>query len=95
MKFVSVRDLRLKPGEVWKLTKKEKELVVTSNGRPVAILIATSEDTLEAELDTIQRARALRTLETIQRASVSKGTDRISEKEIEREIKAARKARAR
>ena len=91
MKFVTVRDLRLKPGEVWKLTREEKELIVTSNGRPVAILIGTSEQSFEREVETIQRARALGALERIHRLSKEKGTDRISDKEIEREIKSARK----
>jgi len=93
MKFVSVRDLRLKPGEVWKLSKKEKEIIITANGRPVAILIGTNENSLEEELDTIQRARALRALERIHKESVMKGTDRMSNQEIQGEIDAARKER--
>lgn len=93
MKFVSVRDIRLKPGEVWKLSKKEKELIITSNGRPVAILIGTNEDSFEEELETIQRARALRALDAIHRKSILKGTARISNKEIDKEISAVRKGR--
>jgi len=93
MKFVSVRDIRLKPGEIWKLSKKEKELIITSNGRPVAILIGTNEDSFEEELDTIQRARALRTLDAIHKKSVLKGTYRISSKEIDNEINVVRKER--
>jgi len=93
MKFVSVRDLRLKPGEVWKLSKKEKEIIITANGRPVAILIGTSENSFEEELETIQRARALRALESIHKESVMKGTDRMSNQEIQGEIDAVRKER--
>ena len=93
MKFITVRDLRLKPGEVWKLVKKEKDLVITTNGRPVAILTGTNEDTLQQELDAIQRARALVALERIQKKSVEKGTDSISRKEIDFEIRTVRRGK--
>ena len=90
MKFVSVRDLRLKPGDVWKLAKREKDLVITANGRPMAILTGVDEDTFEEELDVIQRARALKALDSIHRDSVTKGTNRISNEEIRSEIDAVR-----
>ncbi len=93
MKFVSVRDLRLKPGEVWKLAREEKELVITSNGRPVAILTGADEDTFEEQLRAIQRARTLTALESVHAESLKKGTDRISEEEIEQETRAARRER--
>ena len=91
MRFVSVRDLRLKPGDVWKLAKQEKDLIITSNGRPVAILTGINEENLEEELDAIHRARALVALESMHKDSVIKGTDRISSQEIELEIDAVRK----
>lgn len=93
MKFVSVRDLRLKPGDVWKLAKREKDLVITANGRPMAILTGVDEDTFEEELDVIQRARALKALDSIHRESVIKGTNRISNEEIQSEIDAVREGR--
>jgi len=90
MKFVSVRDLRLKPGDVWKLAKREKDLIITANGRPMAILTGVDEDTFEEELDVIQRARALKALDSIHRESVIKGTNQISNEEIQSEIDAVR-----
>jgi len=91
MKFVSVRDLRLKPGQVWELAKQEKDVIITSNGRPVAILTGVDEDTVGDELEAIQRARALKALDSIHKASVSKGTNRITADEIQIEIDAVRK----
>ena len=91
MRLVSVRDLRLKPGEIWKLLKREKDLVITVNGRPMAILTGVSEGTLEEELDALQRARALKALDRIHRESVRKGTHKITEREIEAEIAEVRK----
>lgn len=93
MKFVSVRDLRNKPGEVWKVAKQENDLVVTSNGRPVAIITGVDEDNFEEELDTIQRARALKALDTIQNDSIIKGTAKISDEDIRSEIERVRKGK--
>ena len=95
MKFVSVRDLRSKSAEIWKGMAVEKDMVVTSNGRPIAILSKVSEDTLEESLALIRRARAIQAVEAMQAGSTKAGTDRTTLKEINAEIKAVRKNRPR
>ncbi|MDY0040171.1 MAG: hypothetical protein RBS57_07640 [Desulforhabdus sp.] len=95
MKFISVRDLRGKSAEVWKELPAEREIVVTSNGRPIAILSAVSESNLEESLSAIRQARAAEAVMSLQRRSVEKGTDSIVMEEIDAEIKAVRKKRAR
>ena len=95
MKFISVRDLRGHPTEVWTKLSRDKELVLTSNGKPIAILSAVSEDTLEDSLVALRRARAIAAVESMQSHSVAKGTDAISFEEINAEITVARKARRR
>ena len=91
MKFVSVRELRLKPGAVWKAAKIEKDLVITANGRPIAILTGVDESTFEEELVAIQRARALTALDRLHRKSVQKGTHAMSAEEIQVEIDEVRR----
>lgn len=93
MKFVSVRELRLKPGKVWKMAKEEKDVVLTVNGRPVAILTGVDENSLETEVSAIRRARALQALDALQVDSLKNRTDRIREDKIDKEIRAARKSR--
>ena len=95
MRFVSVRDLRSKVSEIWKRVAIEKDLVITSNGHPVAILSKVSENDLEGSLAAIRQARAIQAVETMQLSSVKKGLDRLSPQDIEAEIKAVRKARRR
>lgn len=95
MKFISVRDLRGKSAEVWKDLPAEQEVVVTSNGRPIAILSAVNESNLEESLTAIRRARAAEALMSLQRRSVERGTDGITMEEIDAEIKAVRKNRKR
>lgn len=93
MKFVSVRDLRLTPGKVWKMAKEERDLVLTVNGRPVAILTGVDENSFETEVEAIRRARALQALDSLQVASLKKRTDRITVDKIDKEIRAVRKSR--
>ena len=44
MKFLSVRDLKSKSSSVWKDLSNQKDMVITSNGRPIAILSSITED---------------------------------------------------
>ena len=95
MRFVSVRDLRGRPGQVWRELASRRELVVTSNGKPIAILSAVSEEGLEESLRAIRRARALAAVDSMQSGSLARGRDRITGKEVEAEIAAVRRGRAR
>ena len=58
MKFLSVRDLKTKSSQVWKDLPEQKEMVVTSNGRPIALLSSINENNLEQVLTAFRRARA-------------------------------------
>ncbi len=95
MKFLSVRDLRGKSAKIWKDLSREKEMVVTSNGRPVAILSSISESNLEEYLTALRQARAIHAVNDLQRKSVEKGTDQLTPEEINKEIKASRRKRPR
>ena len=95
MRFVSVRELRGRSSAVWKALADEKELVITSNGKPIALLSATSEEQLEESLDAVRRARAQAAVAAIQDASLKAGTQRLSLEDINAEIDAVRRARTR
>jgi antitoxin (DNA-binding transcriptional repressor) of toxin-antitoxin stability system len=95
MKFLSVRDLRGKSAQIWKDLPSEKEMVITSNGRPIAILAAISEANLEESISAFRQARSIEAVASLQRRSVEQGTDKITMDEIEAEIKTVRKKRSR
>jgi antitoxin (DNA-binding transcriptional repressor) of toxin-antitoxin stability system len=92
MRFVSVRELNTKPKEIWAKIK-EEEVVVTSNGKPIAVLSAVTEENLDKTLRAIRRSRALMAVEEMQKKSVKNGLDRLTDGEIESEIRAARRER--
>lgn len=93
MKFISVRDLRGRSGQVWNELALERDLVLTSNGKPIAILSAVSEGNLEDSLAAIRRARAVAAVEKMQSKSLAAGTDKLSFDKINEEIRAARNTR--
>ena len=93
MKFITVRDFRGKPAQVWKQLAKVREMVLTLNGKPIAIISSTSEDLLEKNLAELRKAHALAALEAIQAESVRRGLDKMTMDEIDAEIQEYRKAR--
>ncbi len=95
MKFVTVRDLRGKSGQVWKDLARERDIVLTSNGKPVAILSAVTERNLEESLVAVRRARAIAAVEKVQSQSLVVGKNKLSLDEINAEIRSVRKARKR
>lgn len=95
MEFVSVRELRIQPGQVWRRLSKAGELVITSNGKPIALLSGINEATLEKTLASLRRARAQVAVSELRAAAQEGGRDQTTPGEIDAEIQAARKARAR
>ncbi|MGH9427548.1 MAG: type II toxin-antitoxin system Phd/YefM family antitoxin [Terriglobia bacterium] len=95
MKFITVRDLRGRSGQVWNKLAREREIILTSNGKPIAILSAISEENLEESLAAVRRARAVAAVEKLQRQSVQVGADKLAPADIAAEIRAVRKARHR
>jgi antitoxin (DNA-binding transcriptional repressor) of toxin-antitoxin stability system len=90
MRFISVRELSTKPKEIWSKIKDE-EMVITSNGKPIAILSGVTEETLGKKLRAIRRSRTFIALEEMQKKSLELGLDKLTDSQIEIEIQAARK----
>ena len=93
MKFVSVRELRNRTSQLWRDLEQERDLIVTSHGKPVAILSATDERSLERALADIRRSRARAALAEIHRDAARRGLDRLPMKQVDAEIEAARARR--
>lgn len=92
MKFVTVRDLRGRPTKVWRDLKAEKDLVLTSNGKPMAIITDVREDSLESTLAALRRDRAVRAVREIQQDSQRRGKN-LSLKQINAIIADVRRKR--
>ena len=78
MKFLSVRDLRGKSAQVWRELPNEREMVIASNGRPVAVLTSVDEASVETSLAAWRQVRATQAITSIQQESMRQGRDSIS-----------------
>ncbi len=95
MDFVSVRQLLTETAAVWEALPAAKDLVVTSNGKPIAVLSATTATTLEASLAALRQARAQLAVTAMQRRAKETGTDQFTLDDVNAEIEAARRQRER
>jgi antitoxin (DNA-binding transcriptional repressor) of toxin-antitoxin stability system len=95
MNFYSVRDLRTHPKEIWKKLSESREIIITNNGKPTALMIEVDEENVEDILNSLRQAMAMRALNQIRMQAREKGLDKMSLAEIEEEIKAVRKERKR
>lgn len=93
MKFLSVRDLRGNSARIWRELPTSREMVITNNGRPVAILTAVNENNVDQSLTAWRQVRATQAITAIQQQSVQNKTDSMSMDEIDGEIATVRKER--
>lgn len=93
MKFITVRDFRIRPSSVWENLEKNNEVVITSNGKPIALLTGVSDMTFDETLKALRRAKAELAVSRMRTSSIKKGLSNITNKEIEAEIKSVRKTR--
>jgi prevent-host-death family protein len=92
MKFIASRELRINPGAIWKRLREEKDLVITSNGKPVAVLTSAEEDNLEDILATLRQGRAQAAVAHLQQAAVVRGFDRLTDAAIQDIVHKTRRA---
>lgn len=93
MKFVSSRDIRVNPRPIFEALGEQNEIIVTSRGKPVALLVGISGEDLEETVRLVRRARAQLAVSRMRKAAARKGLDRMSQEEIEAEIAATRSER--
>lgn len=93
MKFITIRDFRTKSKKIQEDLPGEKEMVLTSNGKPIAIITSITEDNLEDSLNAVRRAKAIYAVNRLQSDSLKNGKSNITFDEINSEIKAVRNKR--
>ncbi len=91
MNFYSVRDLRTDSKSMWNNLSSGKEVVITKNGKPAALMLDISSDNFEVTLQAIRQAKAMISFNNMRSRAASHGY--MSDKEIEAEIKATRKGK--
>ena len=92
MRFMSIREMRSRSSELWASLGMD-EVILTSNGKPVAILAGITETNVDETLRAFRQARAAIAMEAIHKTALRTGTSKIASKEIEAEIQSVRKQR--
>jgi len=90
MQFVTVRDFRTRPAQIWQELPESREIVITNNGKPIALLTPISDVSLEDTLASFRKARAIQAVNRMQEISAAQGNAALSADELEAEIAAVR-----
>lgn len=90
MNFYTVRDLRTTPKTIWENLSSDGEVVITNNGRPMAVLFDISDGSFEETVKAVRQAKAMIAFNSMRAKAAAKGY--MSEEDIESEIAAARSA---
>lgn len=95
MSTISVSDLKKKPAKQWLKSASKDDLVITSKGQPVAVLLRIASASVESTRALVRSVRALQAQAGLQQAAVANGTCDFSMSDIDAEIAATRRARRR
>ena len=91
MKFVTARDFKRSSPSMWRKLVSERELIITNNGKPIALLTPLNDETLEDTVSAVRRAKAINAMKRMQEISVSLGNDKMTLDEINSIINDVRK----
>ena len=72
-----------------------RDVVITAQGQPVAVLLPVDASSLDPTLSTLRSVRALQAQAALQRAAAANGTDKLTMADIDTEIVTARRSRRR
>lgn len=95
MKFITTRELKTQASRVERDLKEEKDLVLTKNGKPFALMCTVGEKDLDAMLREVKIARGRLAMRRMQAEADEKGLDRMELDKINALIKKVRRGRGR
>lgn len=93
MQTVPYRLLRNEPNRLRELLREEGMVVLTSDGKPVALMLDVEGEDLERLVLTASRIRAQAAASSLRSAARAQGLDRLTEAGIQQEVDAVRAAR--
>lgn len=92
MKFVSSREIRINPRPILEYLEGGDEVVVTTHGKPVALMLGVGEENLEETLRAVRSAKAQASVSNMRKIAQDKGLNQADRKAVEDEIEASRRA---
>ncbi len=95
MSTISLSELRKKPASQWLKSVGKDDLIITSKGQPVAVLLRITAASVDSTRSLLRSVRALRAQAALQHTAAANGTTGLSLADIDAEIATARRARRR
>ena len=93
MESIGVREFRVNPREVWRKLRKNGRVIVTSTGKPIALLTDIVGKSIEEEIRIEAMARGAAAVSKLREHARKTGISRMSLNDITAEIKKSRKNR--
>ena len=88
MNFATVRDFRTSTRSVWDKLNESGEIVVTNNGKPIALMLNIADGEFDELFQAIRQAKAMLSINRMRTIAAESGY--MSDEDIEAEIRAAR-----
>jgi prevent-host-death family protein len=95
MSTISVSELKKKSASQWLKSAAKDDLVITSKGQPVAVLLGIAAASVESTRALVRSVRALQAQSALQQAAAINGTAELSMSDIDAEIAGSRRSRRR
>jgi antitoxin (DNA-binding transcriptional repressor) of toxin-antitoxin stability system len=93
MKFVTIREFRNETAKIRKDLEAEREVVLTANGRPFALLSRVEPDSVEDEVLAVRRARARIAIDRMRAQAKARGLDKMTMEDVDAFIADVRRRR--
>jgi antitoxin (DNA-binding transcriptional repressor) of toxin-antitoxin stability system len=93
MKFMTIRDLRSNTAAIRKNLAREREIVLTANGKPFAVVTPVNSDSVEEEIVAMRRVRAQAAISRIRAKARRDNLDGLTTAKIDALIAKARRER--
>ncbi len=95
METLPFRIIRNEPGKFEELLSKEGIVVLNKSGKPFAIILDATAESLEDTLRLVSQVKAQMAISEMRRSARAGGLDKLTSEEIQAEIDAVRSARSR
>jgi len=93
MSFVSFRELRTSTAKINDMLTDNGKIVVTSNGKPTAVMIQVNENDFEETLAVLNQIKLTRAINNLRTSAQRSGAAEMTLEEINAEIALSRKER--
>ena len=95
MSTISLSELRKRPAKQWLKSAGKDDLILTSKGQPVAVILRIAAESVESTRSLVRSVRALQAQAALQQAAAASAAGEFSMSDIDAEIAATRRARRR